>query len=56
MTDPIETMSGEAVLSMVRDDVAMIPDLEWIETELLNLLGDDLTESPEPAEPAGNTG
>jgi chemosensory pili system protein ChpC len=44
---------------LVRDDVAMIPDLEWIETELLSLLGADLTESPEPAEPAepaGNTG
>jgi chemosensory pili system protein ChpC len=25
---------------LVRDDVAMIPDLEWIETELTDLLGD----------------
>lgn len=31
---------------LVRDDVAMIPDLEWIETELLGLLDDaDLTEA-----------
>jgi len=36
----------------------MIPDLEWIETELLDLLGDDLTEAPEvpePVEPADST-
>jgi chemosensory pili system protein ChpC len=36
---------------LVRDDVAMIPDLEWIETELLSLLDADelagLTESVE---------
>jgi chemosensory pili system protein ChpC len=36
---------------LVRDDVAMIPDLEWIETELLGLLDADelvgLTESAE---------
>jgi chemosensory pili system protein ChpC len=32
---------------LVRDDVAMIPDLEWIEAELLDLLGD--TELAEPA-------
>jgi chemosensory pili system protein ChpC len=25
---------------LVRDDVAMIPDLEWIESELVDLLGD----------------
>jgi chemosensory pili system protein ChpC len=31
---------------LVRDDVAMIPDLEWIEAELLGLLDDaELTES-----------
>lgn len=31
---------------LVRDDVAMIPDLEWIEAELLALLDDaDLTEA-----------
>jgi len=35
----------------VRDDVAMIPDLEWLESELLGLLGEaDLTSS-EAAEP-----
>jgi chemosensory pili system protein ChpC len=34
---------------LVRDDVAMIPDLEWIETELLGLLDADelVTESAE---------
>ena len=32
---------------LVRDDVAMIPDLEWLEAELLSLLEDaDLTEAP----------
>jgi chemosensory pili system protein ChpC len=32
---------------LVRDDVAMIPDLEWLEAELLGLLDDaDLTEAP----------
>jgi chemosensory pili system protein ChpC len=32
---------------LVRDDVAMIPDLEWLEAELLSLLDDaDLTEAP----------
>lgn len=37
---------------LVRDDVAVIPDLEWIESELLGLLADaDLTESPESDEP-----
>ena len=39
---------------LVRDDVAMIPDLEWIETELLSLLDADelagLTESVELSE------
>jgi chemosensory pili system protein ChpC len=31
---------------LVRDDVAMIPDLEWLETELLSLLdSNDLAES-----------
>jgi chemosensory pili system protein ChpC len=31
----------------VRDDVAMIPDLEWLEGELLRVLADaDLTEAP----------
>ena len=36
---------------LVRDDVAMIPDLEWLESELLGLLGEaDLTSS-EAAEP-----
>lgn len=31
---------------LVRDDVAMIPDLEWLEAELLGLLDDaDLTEA-----------
>lgn len=45
---------------LVRDDVAMIPDLEWIEAELLGLLGEaDLTESPashDAAEWAGTGG
>jgi chemosensory pili system protein ChpC len=37
---------------LVRDDVAMIPDLEWLETELLGLLGEtDLAASTEPGEP-----
>lgn len=36
---------------LVRDDVAMIPDLEWIETELLGMLSDDeLAGSAESAE------
>ena len=36
---------------LVRDDVAMIPDLEWIETELLGLLdADELAASTESAE------
>lgn len=36
---------------LVRDDVAMIPDLEWIETELLGMLSDDeLAGSVESAE------
>jgi len=36
---------------LVRDDVAMIPDLEWLESELLGLLGEaDLTSS-EAGEP-----
>ena len=50
--------SGVRAKVLVRDVVAMIPDLEWIETELLDLLGDDLTEAPEvpePVEPAGST-
>jgi chemosensory pili system protein ChpC len=34
---------------LVRDDVAMIPDLEWLEAELLRLLGEtDLATSNEP--------
>ena len=36
---------------LVRDDVAMIPDLEWIETELLGLLdAAELAGATEPAE------
>jgi Chemotaxis signal transduction protein len=36
---------------LVRDDVAMIPDLEWIETELLSLLdADELAGSTESVE------
>ena len=36
---------------LVRDDVAMIPDLEWIESQLLELLDDaDLNDDPDPAE------
>ncbi|MFC5579568.1 chemotaxis protein CheW [Rhodanobacter terrae] len=42
---------------LVRDDVAMIPDLEWIETELLDLLDTDepagSPESVELPEPSG---
>lgn len=39
---------------LVRDDVAMIPDLEWLESELLRLLGEtDLTTSVESDEPVG---
>lgn len=34
---------------LVRDDVAVIPDLEWIEAELLGLL--DHTDAVEPGEP-----
>jgi chemosensory pili system protein ChpC len=46
---------------LVRDDVAMIPDLEWIETELLGLLKEHATsaeppESDEPSEPSHSTG
>jgi chemosensory pili system protein ChpC len=37
---------------LVRDDVAMIPDLEWIEAELLDLL--DAAELSEPAEAAAS--
>ena len=38
---------------LVRDDVAMIPDLEWIEAELLALLDDaDLTDAPTPHDAA----
>jgi chemosensory pili system protein ChpC len=41
---------------LVRDDVAMIPDLEWIETELLDLLDAaelaGATESAELSEPS----
>lgn len=44
--------AGVRAQVLVRDDVAVIPDLEWIESELLNLLGDDdLGASPEPHEP-----
>ena len=47
---------------LVRDDVAVIPDLEWIEAELLSLL--DATDASESAaavavdddEPAGSSG
>ena len=42
---------------LVRDDVAMIPDLEWLEAELLDLLDDAnltaATESGESAEVSG---
>lgn len=39
---------------LVRDDVAMIPDLEWIEAELLSLLDDaELTESQASHNAAG---
>ena len=35
---------------LVRDDVAVIPDLEWIETELLGLFGEADPGIPAPAE------
>jgi chemosensory pili system protein ChpC len=35
--------AGVRAQVLVRDDVAMIPDLEWIETELTELLGDSDT-------------
>jgi chemosensory pili system protein ChpC len=39
---------------LVRDDVAMIPDLEWLEAELLRLFGEtDLATSAESDEPVG---
>ncbi len=42
---------------LVRDDVAVIPDLEWIESALLELLGDsDLTVSPESGEVSESSG
>ena len=42
---------------LVRDDVAMIPDLEWIETELLELMDDaDLTESPASGDASESSG
>ena len=38
---------------LVRDDVAMIPDLEWLEAELLGLLNEsDLAAPTESGEPA----
>jgi chemosensory pili system protein ChpC len=41
--------AGVRAQVLVRDDVAMIPDLEWMETELLGLL--DHADSSEPVEP-----
>jgi len=41
--------AGVRAQVLVRDDVALIPDLEWIETELLGLL--DHADAPEPVEP-----
>lgn len=46
---------------LVRDDVAMIPDLEWIETELLGLIGpadaaSEVAESEAPSESSGHSG
>lgn len=44
--------AGVRAQVLVRDDVAMIPDLEWIEAELLDLLDDsDLAGSTLPGEP-----
>lgn len=41
---------------LVRDDVAMIPDLEWIEAQLLQILSDaDLASVPEEAPEASET-
>lgn len=46
--------AGVRAQVLVRDDVAMIPDLEWIEAELLDLLDDsDLAGSTSPGEPSG---
>ena len=41
--------AGVRAQVLVRDDVALIPDLEWIEAELLDLL--DHADSSEPVEP-----
>jgi chemosensory pili system protein ChpC len=40
--------AGVRAQVLVRDDVALIPDLEWIEAELLGLL--DHADTPEPVE------
>lgn len=52
--DGRELPPGVRAHVLVRDDVAMIPDLEWIEAELLGLLeGADAAEPLEPAESSG---
>ncbi|WP_158885891.1 chemotaxis protein CheW [Rhodanobacter sp. L36] len=52
--------AGVRAQVLVRDDVAMIPDLEWIETELLDLLGDadaekETAETDESSEPTDSS-
>lgn len=52
--DGSELPPGVRAQVLVRDDVAMIPDLEWIEAELLDLLDKaDAVESVESAESSG---
>jgi chemosensory pili system protein ChpC len=46
--------AGVRAQVLVRDDVAMIPDLEWIETELTELLGDS-DAATETADADGST-
>lgn len=52
--DGSELPPGVRAQVLVRDDVAMIPDLEWIEGELLGLL--DEADAVEPVESAESFG
>jgi len=57
-SDGSELPPGVRAHVLVRDDVAMIPDLEWVESELLSLLGDeetvDANETSTPQQAADN--
>ncbi|GAB2557564.1 chemotaxis protein CheW [Rhodanobacter koreensis] len=54
--DGSELPAGVRAQVLVRDDVAMIPDLEWIEAELLRLLDKaDAAELVESGEPSGSS-